>query len=296
MRSLGFLLGAAIMWGSAGPALGHADLHERIEALGERLEESPDDVELLLRRADLYRQHREFDLALRDVDAVERLGGRKADVLLLRGRTLLECGRDEEAARALGAFLSLRSGHAEGWLLLARARRGTGDHPGSVAAYERAIALMQWPGPELYLERADEVLQAGSATGSERPVLERALAGIEEGIERLGPVVTLELRAADLDARLGRVNKALARIDAIMEQAARKEVWLVRKADILARAQRREEALATYRAARNAIDARRAHGRSHALREQIECAIERLERAETTGNSRESAEAADANQ
>jgi predicted Zn-dependent protease len=278
------LVGAVCVGACVLPASGHGDLHERIEELSERLAATPNDVELLLRRGDLYRQHKDYAAALRDLDRVERLGGREADVLLLRGRTLLGCGcgRAGEGVGALERFVEIRPDHGEGWLLLARARRAVGRRDESVAAYGRAIALMGAPGPGVYLERAEEIRAGARAGGGASPeqvtdATRAALAGIDEGIARLGPVVTLELRAAELEVELGRPDAAVGRIDAVMAQAARKEAWLARKAEILENAGRTGEALAAYRAAGEAMDDGR--GRDRSLREKVDCAIERLERA-----------------
>ena len=278
MRFVGIVMAGVVAgWGGAG-AFAHGDLHERIDELTARLDASPKNPDLLLRRADLLRQHDDFDGALRDLDTLTAMNSRQDDALLLRGRTLLECacGRAEEAATALAAFLDRRPSHGEAWLLLARARRATGNAAGSVAAYGRAIALMDAPGPGVFLERADIVL--GTPGGGDR-----ALAGIDEGIDRLGPIATLELRAAELEIARGRVEAALDRIDIVMGQAARKESWLARKGEILEAVGRADEALAMYRAAREALRAApsraRGAGGAPSLSEEIDCAIERLKAA-----------------
>src|SRR6185503_15871944 len=60
----------------------------------------------------------------------------------------------------------------------------------------QAAARRGDPPPEYYLDRA----QAQAAAGGDH--LEEALSGLDEGIARLGPVVTLELAALDLELSL----------------------------------------------------------------------------------------------
>lgn len=262
----------------AGGAFGHGDLHERIVVLTERLSATPEDAELYLKRADLHRQHGAYVPALGDLDEAARIGGREAAVLLLRGRTLLDCAcdRDGEAVEALVEFVEMRPEHAEGRMLLARARARAGDRAGAIVEYGRAIDLYAEVRPEVYLERADLV-----AEGGDEEALESALLGVEEGIERLGSVVTLELRAMELERELGRIDAAVARIGRVMERASRKDHWLALQGRVLAEAGRTAEALAAYRSALASIDGleRRVRDRVRvrAARAAIEIEMERLE-------------------
>jgi predicted negative regulator of RcsB-dependent stress response len=80
------------------------------------------------------------------------------------------------------------------------------------------------------------------------------LIGLDEGIKRLGPLVTLQLTAIDLELRRRNYNAALARLDEITSQSDRKETWLVRRGEILKLAGRQEEARAAFNAALVAIE------------------------------------------
>ena len=78
--------------------------------------------------------------------------------------------------------------------------------------------------------------------------------GLDEGINKLGPLVTLELAAIDLELRRDNYDAALARLDVITAQSERKEMWLVRRGEILSAAGRSEEAREAFNAALTAID------------------------------------------
>ncbi len=200
--------------------LAHADPELQVADLTRRLEQDPRNAALYLRRGDLQRQLGRWDLALADFARAEALRPSLTLVDLARGRTLLEAGRPADAKAALDRFLSRESHHGEGLILRARALAALGRRESALEDYDRALIRHPAPRPEYYLERAK--LQTPGA----------ALRGLDQGIARLGPVVTLELAAIDLDLLLKKYDSALARLDRIAAQAARKDYWLARRAEI----------------------------------------------------------------
>jgi tetratricopeptide (TPR) repeat protein len=213
VRRFGVMLCAALL-------CAHVDPEVQIAALTQQMRQEPRDARLYLKRAGLQRSLGRWDLALADLDRCEALAPRLAAVDLVRGRTLLEARRPREARAALDRFLGRQPGHAEALILRARALVELGHRESAVADYEQALARHPAPRPEHYLERAR--LQAPAA----------ALRGLDRGIARLGPVVTLELAAIELDLQLRNYDSALARLDRIAAQAARKDPWLARRAEI----------------------------------------------------------------
>ena len=96
------------------------------------------------------------------------------------------------------------------------------------------------PRPEYFLERARALEAAGPSH------LAEALTGLDDGVERLGDVITLQLYAVDLELARGNYEGALERLDQISAGSVRQEPWLVRKATILEAAGRKEDARAAY--------------------------------------------------
>ena len=92
--------------------------------------------------------------------------------------------------------------------------------------------------------------------------------------------MTLQLLAIELELRRKHFDAALTRIDQIAGNSARKEPWLVRKAEVLESAGRSGEALQVYRTTLEAIDslpqARRHNRAVERLERQARDAIERL--------------------
>lgn len=235
-RQLATLCTAALLLALCPRARAHGDLHEQIQALSAQLRADGGNALLFHKRGELYRAHRDYSAALADYARAERLDPGLAVVQLSRGRALLELGRAAPARAALSAFLLRQPDHAEALLLRARSQARLGARAAAERDFERALEALADPLPDLFLERAENLREWG------RP--EPALAVLELGIERLGPLVTLESAALELELRLARFDAALARIDAMRAQAPRPEQLLARRAEVLQRAGRAEEACA----------------------------------------------------
>jgi tetratricopeptide (TPR) repeat protein len=151
-----------------------------------------------------------------------------------------------------------------------------------VRDFDRAIAGS--PGdhgmPELYLERARALVAAGPQH------LDRAIAGLDEGLRRLGEPVTLQLYAIDLEVEGRRFDAAIKRLDLLASRAARQEPWLMRKGAVLEAAGRREEALQAYRQALEAVESlppnRRGSKAVNRLESEARAAIERTSDDQTS--------------
>ena len=234
---------------SASGAFAHGDLHEQILSVTEQLTKHPKDAQLYFKRAELHRAHGEFPDALADLDQAARLNPKLDAVDLARGKTCVEARQPALATNALTRFLAKHPDHADAWLTRGRAFALLGQGRAAAADFTQAITRAQNASPDLYLERA----RALSASGGE--LVEEALHGLEEGLRKLGPLVTLELAAIDLELKLKRHDAALHRVDRITEQMPRKETWFARSAEILELAGRPAEARTAWRKALQALEA-----------------------------------------
>ncbi len=136
--------------------------------------------------------------------------------------------------------------------------------------YSRALTLASNPGPDLFVERAQALCEAGDE------YLGAAVEGLDEAIRRLGPLVVLASVAIDLEVKRNRYDAALDRIDQVLAQLARKDRWLVRRAEILQKAGRMEEARATYQAALAAIESLPPHLRQTPASRELETRLRAL--------------------
>jgi tetratricopeptide (TPR) repeat protein len=244
---------AALALAVATTAVAHGPLLEQIEAVTAQIEQDPSAARLYLRRGELHRIHEDWDAAIADYDRAAALAPADDTIDFLRGRALLEAGRAVAARVVLDRYLALHPDHAEARVARARALAALGQFRAAAADYTRAIDRLPRPDPDLYLERARAELAAQE--------IRSALAGLDAGMARLGPVPALQMLAIELELKLGRVDAALARLEKAAAQSPRKETWLARRGEILAQAGRRKEARAAYVAALAAIEALPANAR-----------------------------------
>jgi tetratricopeptide (TPR) repeat protein len=255
----------------------HGDLHEQIAAIARRIDESPSRADLYVRRGQLHRVHGEWEAALADYDRAARLDPDLSVIDFVRGVALLDAGRPADARAALDRFLARRPDHVEAHATRARAWLGLGQPLAAAHDFSRAIALRPQPRPEYYIERARALAAAGDIH------VDEALRGLDEGIERLGPLVTLQLYAVDLELVRARPAAALARLERMLERFGSNPTWLVRRAEILERAGRPGEARAAYASSLAALEglapSRRASKAVDELTARVRVALERLEAA-----------------
>lgn len=221
----------------------HGDLQEQIDAITRRIAEGSAPAELHLKRGELHGLHRDWEAAQADFDQAARMDPGLSVVDLARARMWLAAGDPAEAKAALDRFLARRPDHADALAHRARALCRLGDRDAAVRDYTRALEKAAEPRVEHYFERA----QALAAGGPER--LEEAVRGLDEGIRRLGPAVTLQSLAIDLEVAAKRHDAALARLDRMAAAAERKDGWLARRGDILKLSGRMKEAREAFAAA-----------------------------------------------
>lgn len=245
-RLLGPVLAALISL--APPAWGHGDVHERIEAVTAEIAKSPGQGGLYLRRAALHAEHEDMAASAADYDRAESLQADPVAVWLGRAKLQLATGHPADACATLDPLLAREPQHVDALVTRARAKAALRDTDGATADFTAGIAASARPEPEHFLERAAVLTEATP------PRWEEAIRGLDDGMRRLGAgVVTLQLAAVDIESRAGRLDEALARVDRATAAAPRKESWLVRRGDLLARARRPAEARAAYEQALAAI-------------------------------------------
>ena len=242
-----FILLVAICVGLSLPVHAHEGLHEQIAAITAKIKREPKNASLYLQRGELHRVHRDWMRAAADYDRAEHLQPTLQIVDLARGKMFFDSGKLQRAKLTLDRFLTRQPDHYEGLITRARVLAKLGAQADAAKDFTEALTLSTVPEPELYLERAN-VLAADVRQ------LGEAVRGLDEGVNKLGPVVTLQLAAIDLELRRKNYDGALVRLDQVAAQSQRKESWLVRRGEILKLAGRDEEARAAFNAALSAIE------------------------------------------
>ena len=227
-------------------AWAHGDVHGQINQLTAELARSPSNAPLYFQRAELYRIDQDFTNALADLNRAAQIDPSLVRVDFCRGRVLFDAGRPQEALPLLDKYLADKPQDTEAFSIRARTLRKLGEFNRAATDYTTAIAMMRISNPELFIERSEALRSAGR--------MEEALGSLDEGIRMMGPLVTLQLPAIELEVAMKRFDAALARIDAASAKLQRKETWLMRRAEVLKRAGRDEEARQNYRDALAALE------------------------------------------
>lgn len=234
---------------SPAAAFAHADIVERITGLDQQIVAAPQDPALYLKRGELHRLHQDWPAALGDYDRAARLDPDNPAVHYYRGRLRLESGDPAQARPLLDRFLAARPNHANALLVRSRALVSLGEPLTAADDLTRAIALLDPPTPEVYLERARALVAAGPNN------VDLALSGLDAGIARLGPLVTLIQYGIEVERTHGRYHQALGRLDTLPAQISRQPAWLVVRGDILRDLGETQQAQVFYRSGLETIEA-----------------------------------------
>ncbi len=228
------VLGIAAVLAWPGGLQAHGDLLERITAVTRSIQESPRSGALYLQRGQLHRQHEELSEAIADFYKALELEPTLELARLGLGRAFLESGCPKAALPELENFLSQHPKNPEALVLRAQAQRAVKNYPASVSDYTAALAVASTPTPGLFLERAEVLLLQGK--------LREAIAGLDEGVARLGHAPALERKAVELEESRNDYAAALRRLDEQVARAPRKEFLLYERALLLEKDRRFSEA------------------------------------------------------
>ena len=234
MRIIAAILLASSLLGA------HAGIDERIKDMDQRVAADPKNAELYVKRGELHRLHRDWPAALADYQRAENLGPEPHIAWFVRGRMYYEAGRLPEAKSELDRLLHAVPNHQEGLLTRARLLMRLDQPLQAALDYDKVIAGLENPTPEYYLERAKALVAGGPEQTAQ------ALAGLDEGIRRLGPLFTLVDFAIGLEVQAVRYDAALSRLDRQLGPVLTPERLLYRRGKILELAGRPAEAQKSY--------------------------------------------------
>lgn len=263
------------------PGFPHGTLHERIEAMDRLAAEHPRSAEPVLRRAELHREHGDYDLALADIWLAEELEPELPRVDLHRARVYRDQGQAQKAREATLRFLARVDGDTQSPQPIASARQlladldtQSGDALSAAHQLSLAIEASEHPAPALFLRCADAFEDAGV------DYFDEALATLDRGLDALGPLVVLQQRALRVEMARGNLDAALGRIDAIVASTPGSPESMLQRGRILERMGRPNEALASYHLGLRALlarpPARQQAPAALSLRAELDQAIERL--------------------
>jgi tetratricopeptide (TPR) repeat protein len=221
-------------------ALAHGSYHERIAYLVEETKKNPSDPFLHFELGNLHAQHGDLELALLDLERVDALAPGQFQTDFLRGQALVVAGEFTRAKEALDRQLASHPEIARAWVLRAQVEQKLGHDQASLADYREALKRTPSPEPDLIQEVAEALATHGRQ--------DEAAQVLAAGMEKLGKIPSLVLRAIDLDIATKNFDAALRRIEEARQSAPRPEPWMARRATVLAQAGRIEESRAAWKA------------------------------------------------
>ncbi|HEY1109249.1 MAG TPA: tetratricopeptide repeat protein [Opitutaceae bacterium] len=222
----------------------HPELAGALSRLNPAIAAAPADAALYLERGELYAKYGDAVSAEANFLRASELAPRLPRLDRALGALALSTRQPAEALAHLDRALALDARDAEALILRSRALTALGRGSAALADFDAAVALVPNPRPELFLEYA-ALLPSPAA----------AIVALDAAIARIGPAYTLHLRALELEETSGRIDAALTRLATLAALSERKETWLKRRGDLLARAGRTAEARVAYTTALAAVDA-----------------------------------------
>lgn len=248
----------------------HEDNSVLIRQLTEKIEASPRDAGLYLRRAEMQRLNRHWHAAESDYKKAAELDPKLALVELAYGTMWNDAARPDKALPLLDSYVRREPEKPDGYAERARAKRLLKRWNDAAADYEAAVGKSSPPDPELFAEWADNLCDAGDVAGG--------VAVLDRGLARLGPVSSLEIKALNLEQTNGMLEAALMRLDPMLDRPGRKDSLLLRKAEILIAAGREDQARQCVALARKEFEAVPESRRATAAGKELANRLERIEK------------------
>ena len=217
---------------------GHGEMHDVIKVKNEEITKDPQNASLYLQRGLLYEQHGAADEAVKDFNHAEKLKPELTDFNLLRGKVLLANDQFKEALENLNRSLQKNSTktNSPAYALRGRAFYSLKKYDEAEKDFIKAVDFSEDLRPALVLELMHAHLKS---TGAKRKT---ALSYLEKGLERVGPsIALLSERIFLLEEEKDYLNAA-EEAGKVLEMVNRKEIWLIRRAEYLIKAGKKDAA------------------------------------------------------
>lgn len=241
---------AGLLWAVtlAQGSWGHGDRNEHLARLDAEVEANPDSVRHRFERAEALRRLGRYGESMADLDRVQAVSPSNPRVHYLRGLTHFDRGEFADAEASLRRYIDSKPESVSAHGALAETLMQQGRHREAGDAFGLAIALHPTPAPDHYIARAKAYRGAGGQ------YLDVAVEGLDDAMSSIGPLVTLQRLAIEIELDRGNHAGALDRIDAVLAAVPRKESWLAYKGRVLVSSGREQDALDVFRLAREALE------------------------------------------
>ncbi len=221
------------------PLFAHPGLHHDIQEISRTLSREPDRGDLLIQRARLLRLDARFLDSLADLDRASHVSPDAPQLDLERGLTLSALRRDSEADAALTRHIE--HGSASSVAYIERGHiRARGRNPETALA-DYSTALEQHPTVDIVIAKTRVLESIGR--------VDEAARDLSSGMKQLGGPVVIRDELIRIETIRKRFDVAIALIDEVIEKAAVKTEWYLRRGDVLQVAGDHKNAMHAYETA-----------------------------------------------
>jgi tetratricopeptide (TPR) repeat protein len=246
----------------------HKDISAAEHDVAHALEKSPDDANLYLRKATLERKRGAWDAAAASYLKAAELGADSDVTDISLAAVFSRAGLHETGLAKISAVLDRDAENGVALLTRARIYAAGSRTEAAAAGYRQAITRLKHPEPGVVFEAMDAQLALGEqtnetgkdATEAKREASLSAISVADIAMNTLGPIPAIQGRAVQLETELERYDEALTRLDTMLAQAPRHDVWIAQRGDLLLARNEPEEAVEAYNRALELIR-RRPQGR-----------------------------------
>lgn len=219
--------------------LAHGAYHDVVAEVTRELETSPNDAALHFRLACAHQEHGEWTAAMEELEIVDRLAPEKFETAYVQGQALATGGRLKPAKDVLDSFLREQPEHVGAHEQRARVLVKLGEPKPAVTDYVFVLAHLKMPKAELILETV-EAMRAADLNAEASALLRKHAMREDADPEIVAKLLEQAEEASEPD-------DALALLSQMERQAVQPEVWMARRARLLAKSGRDADALAAWR-------------------------------------------------
>lgn len=217
-------------------SVAHLGVHDQIKELEHQIELDPQNGTLHLKLAGVYRGHHDWDKAVLNLEKAEVHDAPAALIALERAYLMHDLDYPESARLYINQSLQADSEQPQALLLSSTLWQAQSNYKNAIEDYQNALDMISSPPPDFYINGAKLMDEAGDE------YIESALNLLNQAIEKYGSIVSLQNFAVGLELKRKEYDKAIERIDTVIDENGVLITWLYKKGKIYLMAQRKKEA------------------------------------------------------